>query len=99
VAVWIRYTICILFGNINRNIGLDHIIPLLQEHGITTPNKLAALSLRDMYEVGTYELIIFKNNFNVISAVGVNDAEDRKKLHFLIQRLQNVRQILSISLM
>jgi hypothetical protein len=32
--------------------GLDHIIPLLQEHGITTPNKLAQLSLRDMYEVG-----------------------------------------------
>mmetsp|Transcript_4885 Transcript_4885/g.7440 ORF Transcript_4885/g.7440 Transcript_4885/m.7440 type:complete len:988 (+) Transcript_4885:188-3151(+) len=54
-------------------LGLDHVIPLLQEHGITTPNKLAQLSLRDMYEV-----------------VGVNDAEDRKKLYFLIQRLQSI---------
>jgi len=54
-------------------LGLDHIIPLLQEHGITTPNKLAQLSLREMYEV-----------------VGVNDAEDRKKLYFLIQRLQSI---------
>jgi hypothetical protein len=33
-------------------LGLDHVIPLLQAHGITTPKKLALLSLRDIYEVG-----------------------------------------------
>lgn len=54
-------------------LGLDYIIPKLKANGITTPKKLALLSLRDMYEV-----------------VGVEDAEDRKKLYFLIQRLQAV---------
>ena len=54
-------------------LGLDYIIPKLKANGITTPKKLALLSLRDMYEV-----------------VGVEDAEDRKKLYFLIQRLQTV---------
>mmetsp|Transcript_18465 Transcript_18465/g.34497 ORF Transcript_18465/g.34497 Transcript_18465/m.34497 type:complete len:1217 (+) Transcript_18465:46-3696(+) len=54
-------------------LGLDHVIPLLQTHGITTPKKLALLTLRDIYEV-----------------VGVEDAEDRKKLYFLIQRLQSI---------
>jgi hypothetical protein len=33
-------------------LGLDYIIPKLLENGITTPKKLAQLSLRDMYEVG-----------------------------------------------
>ena len=54
-------------------LGLEYIIPKLKANGITTPKKLAMLSLRDMYEV-----------------VGVEDAEDRKKLYFLIQRLQSV---------
>jgi hypothetical protein len=52
-------------------LGLEYVIPKLKEHGITTPKKLATLSLREMYEV-----------------VGVEDAEDRKKLYYLIQRLQ-----------
>ena len=54
-------------------LGLEYIIPKLKANGITTPKKLANLTLRDMYEV-----------------VGVEDAEDRKKLYFLIQRLQTV---------
>jgi len=54
-------------------LGLDYIIPKLLENGISTPKKLAQLSLRDMYEV-----------------VGVEDPEDRKKLYFLIQRLQSI---------
>lgn len=33
-------------------LGLDYIIPKLKAQGITTPKKLAALSLRDIYEVG-----------------------------------------------
>lgn len=44
-------------------LGLEYIIPKLKENGITTPKKLAQLTLRDMYEV-----------------VGVEDAEDRKKI-------------------
>lgn len=35
-------------------LGLDHVIPLLQTHGITTPKKLALLTLRDIYEVGKH---------------------------------------------
>ena len=58
-------------------LGLEHVIPLLKEHNITTPKKLASLSLRDMYEV-----------------IGVENAEDRKKLYYLIQRLQTVIHIL-----
>ena len=54
-------------------LGLEYIIPKLEAHGLTTPKKLALLSLRDIYEV-----------------VGVEDAEDRKKLYFLIQRLKSV---------
>jgi len=54
-------------------LGLDYIIPKLKANGITTPKKLAQLSLLDMYEV-----------------VGVEDSEDRKKLYFLIQRLQTI---------
>jgi len=54
-------------------LGLQDIIPKLEKHGITTPKKLAALTLKEMYEV-----------------VGVEDAEDRKKLYFLIQRLQTI---------
>jgi hypothetical protein len=54
-------------------LGLEHIIPKLTEQGITTPKKLAQLSLRDMYEV-----------------VGIEDAEDRKKLFYLIQRLNTI---------
>ena len=55
-------------------LGLDYIIPKLEATGITTPKRLAQLTLRDIYDV-----------------VGVDDEEDRKKLYFLIQRLQAVR--------
>jgi hypothetical protein len=34
-----------------KGLGLDYIIPKLKAQGITTPKKLAALSLRDIYEV------------------------------------------------
>ena len=54
-------------------LGLEYIIPKLKANGITTPKKLAQLTLRDMYDV-----------------VGVEDADDRKKLYFLIQRLHTV---------
>lgn len=57
-------------------LGLSYITPKLKANGITTPKKLALLSLRDIYEV-----------------VGVEDAEDRKKLYFLIQRLQTVSEL------
>ncbi len=33
-------------------LGLEYIIPKLKANGITTPKKLALLTLRDMYEVG-----------------------------------------------
>lgn len=33
-------------------LGLDYVIPKLKANGITTPKKLAALSLREIYEVG-----------------------------------------------
>ena len=33
-------------------LGLEYIIPKLKANGITTPKKLAMLTLRDMYEVG-----------------------------------------------
>eukprot|EP01031_Cornospumella_fuschlensis_P033740 gene33740-40820_t len=54
-------------------LGLDYVIPKLKANGITTPKKLATLTLRDIYEV-----------------VGVESSEDRKKLFFLIQRLQAI---------
>ena len=38
-------------------IGLEHIIPKLNEHGFTTPKKLAQLTLRDMYDVGKFRLL------------------------------------------
>jgi hypothetical protein len=31
---------------------LEHVIPKLTESGITTPKKLALLSLRDMFDIG-----------------------------------------------
>lgn len=39
-------------SNAPSSAGLEHIIPKLTEHGITTPKKLAQLNLRDMYEIG-----------------------------------------------
>jgi hypothetical protein len=33
-------------------LGLEYVIPKLKAVGITTPKKLAALSLREIYEVG-----------------------------------------------
>jgi hypothetical protein len=33
-------------------LGLDYIIPKLKLNGITTPKKLATLSLRDMFDYG-----------------------------------------------
>ena len=33
-------------------LGLEYILPTLKSHGITTPKRLAQLSLRDIYEVG-----------------------------------------------
>lgn len=62
-------------------LGLDYIIPKLEANDITTPKKLAMLSLRDIYDV-----------------VGVEDAEDRKKLYFLIQRLQTVIKHITIQI-
>lgn len=38
-------------------LGLEYIIPKLKANGITTPKKLAQLTLRDMYEVGKQILI------------------------------------------
>ena len=46
-------------------LGLDYIIPKLVENGITTPKKLAQLSLRDMYEVGTSFLIVNTNTQSI----------------------------------
>jgi hypothetical protein len=60
-------------------LGLEYIIPKLKENGITTPKKLAQLSLRDIYDV-----------------VGVEDEEHRKKLYFLIQRLQTVNYFICL---
>lgn len=40
-------------------LGLDYIIPKLEANGITTPKKLAQLTLRDMFEVG--KLVISSN--------------------------------------
>ena len=33
-------------------LGLDYIVPKLKANGITTPKKLATLTLREIYEVG-----------------------------------------------
>lgn len=72
-------------------LGLEYIIPKLKANGITTPKKLALLNLRDMYEVGKFHYgycsVVLTNQ-----TVGVEDAEDRKKLYFLIQRLSTVRR-------
>jgi hypothetical protein len=37
-------------------LGLESIIPKLEENGINTPKKLASLSLRAMYEVGKCDI-------------------------------------------
>ena len=86
-------------------LGLEYIIPKLKDNGINTPKKLAQLTLRDMYEVGRrytvfIAIIIWLINFNQRSSqtVGVEDAEDRKKLYFLIQRLQTVSELFRLSL-
>lgn len=33
-------------------LNLEYVIPKLKANGITTPKKLATLTLRDIYEVG-----------------------------------------------
>lgn len=82
-----------------NGLGLDYIIPKLRDHGITTPKQLATLSLREIYEVGMFtlydtckglfvEFYSCTKSFTVL--VGVEDSDDRKKLYFLIQRLQTV---------
>ena len=75
-------------------LGLEYIIPKLYENGITTPKKLALLTLRDMYEVGKCVSVLRKSHLflfdSLLNTVGVEDAEDRKKLYYLIQRLQKV---------
>jgi hypothetical protein len=38
-------------------LGLEYIIPKLEANGITTPKKLAQLTLRDMFEVGKLSLL------------------------------------------
>jgi hypothetical protein len=53
-------------------LGLDYVIPKLKANGITTPKKLAALSLREIYEVGTWSISIqnsclLDSYFNVFS--------------------------------
>ena len=35
-----------------KGLGLDHVTPKLKQHNITTPKKLATLTLRDMFEYG-----------------------------------------------
>lgn len=37
-------------------LGLESIIPKLEQNGITTPKKLAALSLKEMCDTGTSRL-------------------------------------------
>jgi hypothetical protein len=37
-----------------KGLGLEYIIPKLKANGITTPKKLAMLTLRDMFDVGTF---------------------------------------------
>lgn len=41
-----------------RGIGLEYAIPRFHEQGITTPQKLAQLNLRDMYELGKTEVCL-----------------------------------------
>ena len=114
-------------------LGLEYVIPKLKANGITTPKKLAQLTLRDMYEVGESLLIsviamifigihflvhvyiflhfLFDSPLelfcevnhvvlfcSLIPAVGVEDAEDRKKLYFLIQRLHTVSDLYKLTL-
>jgi hypothetical protein len=40
-------------------LGLEYVIPKLKCQGITTPKKLATLSLRDIYEVGKDFIVTF----------------------------------------
>lgn len=35
-----------------QGLGLDYVIPKLKAHGVTTPKKLAQLTLRDMFDYG-----------------------------------------------
>jgi hypothetical protein len=42
-------------------LGLEYVIPKLKAVGITTPKKLAALSLREIYEVG--KSILYDDSF------------------------------------
>ena len=53
-------------------LGLEYIIPKLKANGITTPKKLAQLTLRDMYEVGKYILIILFHSTNVYACIRVS---------------------------
>ena len=47
-------------------LGLEYIIPKLNENKINTPKKLAKLSLRDMFDVGTLNSYKFFSNWNWI---------------------------------
>ena len=38
-----------------KGLGLDYVIPKLKQNNITTPKKLATLTLRDMFEFGTID--------------------------------------------
>ncbi len=92
------YLLILFFYILLHTTGLEHVIPKLTEHGITTPKKLAQLSLRDMYEIGehVYSFFVLGGTYDHLPnwtfhlAVGIEDAEDRKKLFYLIQRLNAV---------
>ena len=35
-----------------QGLGLDYVTPKLKAHGVTTPKRLAQLTLRDMFDFG-----------------------------------------------
>lgn len=50
-------------------LGLDYVIPKLKANGITTPKKLAALSLREIYEVGKFVYCQLMHEFMYLQLV------------------------------
>jgi hypothetical protein len=70
-------------------LGLDYIVPKLKDNGITNPKKMAVLTMQDMHDVCKLPyMYMYTISYSLIDIlVGIEDAEDRKKLYYLIQRL------------
>lgn len=64
-------------------LGLDYVIPKLKANGITTPKKLAMLTLRDMFDVGELNFS-FRHSILPLDEQFVEEFDQVKQNQFFI---------------